>query len=214
MSDPYNQYGGQYNQQYPPNQYGSPAPTGQGYPPPQPGYNNDPYAPTHPSYPPAPPQNNAYPGQGYPDPYAQQQQLGYGPPSQGGFQHGQSQSPAPYQDPYQQQNQNYQQYPGAQPANQFPQQGAYPHSQAPYDANNPNTYGQAHQPGGYGATDPNAQQEGDRGLMGALGGGAAGYFGGNKMGGHGIIGALAGAVLGSKLEDKHKKPKHNNGGYH
>jgi len=50
--------------------------------------------------------------------------------------------------------------------------------------------------------------------MGALGGGAAGYFGGNKLGGHGIMGALAGAVLGSKLEDKHKKPKHGHGGYH
>jgi outer membrane lipoprotein SlyB len=59
------------------------------------------------------------------------------------------------------------------------------------------------------------QQEGDRGLMGALGGGAAGYFGGNKMGGHGIIGAIAGAVLGSKTEDHFKKPKHNDqyGGY-
>lgn len=54
------------------------------------------------------------------------------------------------------------------------------------------------------------QAEGDRGLMGALGGGAAGYFGGNKMGGHGLMGAIAGAFLGHKLEDKakdhHKKP--------
>ena len=49
--------------------------------------------------------------------------------------------------------------------------------------------------------------------MGALGGGAAGYFGGNKMGGHGIIGAIAGSILGSKLEDKAKKPKHGNGGF-
>jgi outer membrane lipoprotein SlyB len=49
-------------------------------------------------------------------------------------------------------------------------------------------------------------------LMGALGGGAAGYFGGNKMGGHGIMGALAGAFLGSKLEDKHKDKKNNNQG--
>lgn len=58
------------------------------------------------------------------------------------------------------------------------------------------------------------QQEGDRGLLGAMGGGAAGYFGGNKMGGHGIIGAIAGAVLGSKLEDHQKKPKHDQyGGY-
>jgi outer membrane lipoprotein SlyB len=27
------------------------------------------------------------------------------------------------------------------------------------------------------------------------------------MGGHGILGAVAGAIMGSKLEDKHKKPK-------
>ena len=56
------------------------------------------------------------------------------------------------------------------------------------------------------------QGEGDRGLMGALGGGAAGYFGGNKAGGHGIIGAIAGAFMGHKLEDHVKKPKHNGGG--
>lgn len=53
--------------------------------------------------------------------------------------------------------------------------------------------------------------------MGALAGGAAGYYGGNKMG-HGIIGSLAGAFLGSKLEDKHKAHKNdghggNQGGY-
>lgn len=48
--------------------------------------------------------------------------------------------------------------------------------------------------------------------MGALGGGAAGYFGGNKAGGHGVLGALAGAFMGHKLEDKFKKPKHNNQG--
>jgi hypothetical protein len=103
-----------------------------------------------------------------------------------------------------------QQYPGQPPAQQFPQQGAYPQDQYPQGQN---PYGQPAQQG-YGATDPNHQAEGDRGLMGALGGGAAGYFGGNKMGGHGIIGALAGAVLGSKLEDKAKHKKHNNGGHY
>jgi hypothetical protein len=97
------------------------------------------------------------------------------------------------------------QYPGAQPQHQFPQQGAYPADAYP-QGQGPNAYGQHAQPG-YGSTDPNAQAEGDRGLMGALGGGAAGYFGGNKMGGHGILGAVAGAIMGSKLEDKHKKPK-------
>jgi outer membrane lipoprotein SlyB len=54
--------------------------------------------------------------------------------------------------------------------------------------------------------------------MGALGGGAAGYFGGNKMGGHGVLGALAGAFMGHKAEDalKDKKHKKHNqyGGYH
>jgi hypothetical protein len=103
-------------------------------------------------------------------------------------------------------------YPGAQPQSQFPQQGAYPGDQYPH-GQQPNAYGPPGQPGAYGATDPNAQAEGDRGLMGALGGGAAGYFGGNKMGGHGIMGAIAGAVLGSKLEDKAKKPKHSGGGW-
>ena len=51
------------------------------------------------------------------------------------------------------------------------------------------------------------QQEGDRGLLGALGGGVAGYYGGNKAGGHGIIGALTGAFFGSKIEDKYKHGK-------
>lgn len=51
--------------------------------------------------------------------------------------------------------------------------------------------------------------------MGALAGGVAGHFGGNKMGGHGIIGAIAGAVLGSKAEDKLKNKKHKQqGGYY
>ena len=40
--------------------------------------------------------------------------------------------------------------------------------------------------------------------MGALGGGAAGYYAGNKMGGHNILGAIAGAFAGSKLEDAAK----------
>ena len=101
------------------------------------------------------------------------------------------------------------QYPGQAPAQQFPQQGAYAQDQYPQGQN---AYGQPQQ-GQHGATDPNMQAEGDRGLMGALGGGAAGYFGGNKMGGHGIIGAIAGSILGSKLEDKHKKPKHSNNGW-
>jgi hypothetical protein len=102
-------------------------------------------------------------------------------------------------------------YPGSQPQNQFPQQGPYGQDQYPQGQNPHGQPGQQQ----YGPSDPAMQQEGDRGLMGALGGGAAGYFGGNKMGGHGILGAIAGAVLGSKTEDHFKKPKHNDqyGGY-
>ncbi|KAF2705935.1 hypothetical protein K504DRAFT_505660 [Pleomassaria siparia CBS 279.74] len=205
MSDPYNQYGHQYNQYPPQQQYGSSAP-GQGYSPPQEQYGQQPYQQPYqqPAYPSYPPQQ----GHGDQTQYGQQP---YGPPSQGGFQHGQSQAPVPYSDPYQQQQQGQYgqpQYPGSAPAQQFPQQGAYQQNQYPHDAQAP--YGQPGQQY-HGSTDPNAQAEGDRGLMGALGGGAAGYFGGNKMGGHGIIGALAGAVLGSKLEDKHKHNKP--GGY-
>jgi hypothetical protein len=37
--------------------------------------------------------------------------------------------------------------------------------------------------------------------MGALAGGAAGLYGGNKMGRHGILGTIAGAIVGSTLED-------------
>lgn len=112
----------------------------------------------------------------------------------------------------QQQQQQYPpqgQYPGAQPSHQFPQQGAYPQDQYPQGHAAPGHQ----QPGQFGATDPNAQAEGDRGLMGALGGGAAGYFGGNKLGGHGILGAIAGSILGSKLEDKAKKDKHHGNGW-
>jgi hypothetical protein len=228
MSDPYNQYGGHQYGGYPPqNQYGSPAPS-QGYPPPQqggygqPDYNQsyqqpDPYSQQQSGYPPQQQQSSST---GYYGDQQQPYQSQYGPPAQGGFQHGQGGQP-PY-DAYGQQegyvlqhfktylNPNHShsqynnQYPGQPPSQQFPQQGAYPSDAYP---NQSNAYGQPPQQG-YGSTDPGAQQEGDRGLMGALGGGAAGYFGGNKMGGHGILGAIAGAVLGSKLEDKHKDKKH------
>ncbi len=54
-------------------------------------------------------------------------------------------------------------------------------------------------------------QEGDRGVLGALGGGAAGGVAGHRMG-HGILGAIGGAIVGSLTEDfakqKHKKHRH------
>lgn len=61
--------------------------------------------------------------------------------------------------------------------------------------------------------DPNGPPlaEGERGLMGALAGGALGAYGGHQMG-HGIIGGIGGAIAGSKLEDhckdKKKEKKH------
>jgi outer membrane lipoprotein SlyB len=66
-----------------------------------------------------------------------------------------------------------------------------------------------------GPTDPAAQGEGERGLMGALAGGAAGYYGGNKVGGgHGFLGAIAGAFAGHKLEEAAKQHhQHGQGKY-
>jgi len=50
--------------------------------------------------------------------------------------------------------------------------------------------------------------------MGAIAGGAAGYYGGGKVGsGHKLLGALAGAWAGHKLEDNFKDKHHNNQQY-
>ncbi|KAK7612065.1 hypothetical protein JOL62DRAFT_610960 [Phyllosticta paracitricarpa] len=208
MSDPYNQYS--YQQ-------------GAGYPPPAayPAQGGSPY-PQQGGY--APPQHQQSWGQqqlqgyDYNNQYQQQQQGygggGYGPPAHGGFQNGQ-QAPAqwgqPAQTSYHDPNNNNQLY-QPQPSHQFPQQGAYNSSPYPSDPNAPpQAYGQ---PGQYGATDPNAAQEGDRGLLGAVGGGIAGHMGGKKYG-HGLIGTVVGAVAGSKLEDKFKsKNKHGHQGHH
>ena len=37
--------------------------------------------------------------------------------------------------------------------------------------------------------------------MGAIGGGIAGRYAGKRMGDHGILGMIGGAIAGSKLED-------------
>ncbi|KAH7139112.1 hypothetical protein B0J11DRAFT_35607 [Dendryphion nanum] len=205
MSDPYNnQYQQGYQQGYgggyPPNQYGTPAP-GQ--------YGQAPYPPQGQNQSWEQQQQYQQQQQGYGGSYDQNSQShsqgnnsygsngnNYGPPAQGGFQHSQEQ---PRYDGSYNNNTSYghpppaQQFPGQQQYNQHDQ------TQAPYQG----------QPGqNYGPTDPNSQAEGDRGLMGALGGGAAGYFAGNKLGGHNIIGGLLGAFAGSKLEDKHKNKKY------
>lgn len=59
---------------------------------------------------------------------------------------------------------------------------------------------------------PGGAQEGDRGLMGAIGGGLAGHYGGKKMG-HGLIGTVLGAIAGSKAEDALKDRKHKHDQY-
>jgi len=58
---------------------------------------------------------------------------------------------------------------------------------------------------------PNSTEE-ERGVMGALAGGAAGAYAGHKMG-HGFMGAAGGAFAGHKLEDAwkhhHQQQKHD-----
>ena len=48
--------------------------------------------------------------------------------------------------------------------------------------------------------------------MGAVAGGLGGHYFGGKAG-HGILGTLAGAFLGSKAEDAFKNRKNNGGGW-
>ena len=61
--------------------------------------------------------------------------------------------------------------------------------------------------------DPNAP-EGERGIMGAIGGGLAGRYAGKQMGGHTILGMLGGAIAGSKLEDAAKDRYGKHGSHH
>lgn len=99
---------------------------------------------------------------------------------------------------------------------QYPQQGQQGAPPQIYDAN-----GQPHQFPPQSSDknapnyDPNAppMAEGERGLLGAIGGGIAGHHFGGK-GGHGLLGTLGGAIAGSLLQDKLKKPKHGKHGSH
>ena len=62
--------------------------------------------------------------------------------------------------------------------------------------------------------DPNAppMTEGERGLLGAIGGGVGGHLLGKKAG-HGFMGTIGGGILGSLaqdfLKDKNKKKHHH-----
>lgn len=153
---------------------------------------------------------------------APQRQDSFGPPQQGGFVHGQ-------------QGQTYGQYDasnpqghagyyGGQPQQQYGQQqhgqnDAFAANQAYQNSMSSGTPSQAqasqHQFAPQ-STDPNAPNydpkappmtDSDRGLLGALGGGFAGHHFGGKQG-HGILGTIGGALVGSFAEDFMKKKKH------
>merc|ERR1711939_768524 len=201
MSGPYDSYGGgsgyggyQQGGGYPPQQG-----YGQGYPPQQ-GY------------------GYGQQQQGYSQQYDQNQNFGpprrqdsFGPPQQGGFQHGQ-------------QGNNYGNYYGSNPQGHS-SNDAYAANQAWMNSNE----GTLHQGQGQGqgqgqqqypqtarqSSDPNAPNydpnappmtEQDRGLLGAMAGGAGGAFLGHKAG-HGFLGTIGGAIMGSIAEDMAKKKK-------
>lgn len=107
------------------------------------------------------------------------------------------------------------------PLQQSPPQPAYPLQEyppygqqyPPQSAYGPPTAGEdvaafrTHYEQPHGPLDPAIGQpapEGDRGVMGALAGGAAGAFAGHRVH-HGFLGGVGGAVAGSMLEDAYKK---------
>jgi len=206
MSGPYDSYGQQpYGSQYPAQGYNQ-----QSQYPPQ-GYNQQPqYG-----------QPQQYPT------YDQNQNFGpprradsFGPPSAGGFQHGQE-------------GVAYGQYGASNPQGHS---GYYGQTQPQqYGSNDAYAQNQAYQAGVgqdapvYGQTQPDAANhefarqssdvnapnydpsappmgESDRGLLGALGGGATGAWAGRKAG-HGFLGLVGGAIAGSLAEDYAKKEK-------
>ncbi|RMD40027.1 hypothetical protein DV735_g5111, partial [Chaetothyriales sp. CBS 134920] len=121
-------------------------------------------------------------GPGYGPPPGQQQQYGqqgYG----GGGGYGQQGGPPPPQ--------GYNQGGGAQYGQGYNQQGGQYQGYAEgYNAGSGGAQQDGSNPGG----------EGERGLLGALAGGAAGAYGGHKVN-HGFLGTIGGAIAGSFAED-------------
>ncbi|KAL3458942.1 CVNH domain-containing protein [Aspergillus heterothallicus] len=135
-----------------------------------------------------------YPPQPQPQPYYQHQYQ-Y-PPNGYGEQY--QQPPPPYPN---------QPYPEQQP---YSEQQPYPHSPSGY-ALTPST-----------AEGPNAVDPNERGVLGAITGGAAGAYAGHQVN-HGVMGTLGGAIIGSiaqdaikdkKNEKKEKKEKKSRFGFH
>jgi uncharacterized protein YcfJ len=101
-------------------------------------------------------------------------------------------------------------YSHEQSYNQYPPSSDAPHAspQPPYGYNqNESFYPPPHQqPAQQTSQGPPGTEE-ERGVMGALAGGAAGAYGGHKMGHHGFLGGIAGAFAGHKLEESYKDHK-------
>lgn len=102
------------------------------------------------------------------------------------------------------------------PQEQYPQQPQYGEQRQGQPAYGQSQYGDPNAPPG---ADPNAPYdpnapEGERGIMGAIGGGLAGRYAGKQMGGHTFLGMIGGAIAGSKLEDAAKDRYGKNGGSH
>jgi len=144
---------------------------------------------------------SGYPQQNYGAPPVQQ--YGYG--SNSTYNQG---VPPPFPQPSHgtsqyQQNPSEHQYSGYQVGQPPAGYNNHPNDSTGY----PSQYGQ-HQTGeqvGYGRPgQTNPQSEEDRGLMGALAGGAMGGYGGHQIN-HGFLGTIGGAIAGSKIEDHYKK---------
>ncbi len=106
----------------------------------------------------------------------------------GGFSYSYQSYPVDYQaQPY------YKDARGSQDQYSYPQQQQFGTNDSYYGSQQPT------QPGAAGP-----QQENDRGLLGAVAGGAAGAWGGHKAG-HGFLGSIGGAIVGSLTEDYAKK---------
>ncbi|KAI7946560.1 hypothetical protein MJO29_011087 [Puccinia striiformis f. sp. tritici] len=147
---------------------------------------------------------------------------GYGHPTQGWQQNQQQYPPHNQGGQYGQQGGQY-----GQPAGQYGQQAPQNYGNAPgggYQAQpshgQSNQYNDGSSHGQHNYSQPqnqfnsNSQQQGsgqpgDRGLMGAVAGGAAGGLVGKKNN-HGFLGTIGGAIVGSLLEDATKKKKHGN----
>jgi hypothetical protein len=214
MSGPYDSYGGQgqgYGSQYPQQGYGSQ----QGYPPQQGGYDQGQQYGQQQGYQQYQPQD-----QGFGPP---RRQDSFGPPQSGGFQHGQQQYQfGAYDASNPQGNSGYY---GQQGGQQYGSNDAYAQNQAYQQQMSQQGQGQgipANHEFARQSSDPNAPNydpnappmtESDRGLLGAIGGGFGGHFLGKKAG-HGFLGTIGGAILGSVSEDflKDRKKQHGSGG--